>query len=55
MPTKKPKVNVVMDEQLLSEVDKIAARVAENRSVVIRTLIREALEARDAEHEHDKA
>ena len=44
MPTKKPRLNVVLDDDLLEMVEKISKKEGKSMSVVAKELIEDALE-----------
>lgn len=44
MPTKKPRLNVVLDDELLEMVEKISKKEGKSMSVVAKELIEDALE-----------
>lgn len=47
MPTKNARVNVVLEKPLYNAVDEIAKRQGLSRSMVVRDLVREAIELRE--------
>lgn len=47
MPTKNARVNVVLEKPLYAAVDEIAKRQGLSRSMVVRDLVREAIELRE--------
>ena len=47
MPTKNARVNVVLEKPLYAAVDEIAKRQGLSRSMVVRDLVREAMELRE--------
>lgn len=47
MPTKNARVNVVLEKPLYAAVDEIAKRQGLSKSMVVRDLIREAIELRE--------
>ena len=47
MPTKNARVNVVLEKPLYAAVDEIAKRQGLSRSMVVRDLLREAIELRE--------
>ena len=47
MPTKNARVNVVLEKPLYAAVDEIAKRQGLSKSMVVRDLVREAIELRE--------
>ncbi len=47
MPTKNARVNVVLEKTLYAAVDEIAKRQGLSKSMVVRDLVREAIELRE--------